>query len=189
MSIIQYLFKFYYTIFQNFSSLIKSKDDEIDYLNNKINSLNKSNELLKKKNSKLKLEIKQLNGKVKYKNIMSHQFLLNTSLLLLISLLLRRSLPNLISTNLSPAEPLKFLKLSVKEECLTLSNAVLTVTLHLSFIRFILKMCLLAIDEICESVESSFCRVLAKFIKTIVTTNIRSSLVCKSFRSSLILSP
>ena len=64
MKIIQYLFKFYYTIFQNFSSLIKSKDDEINYLNNKIASLNKSNELLKKKNSKLKLEIKRLNGKV-----------------------------------------------------------------------------------------------------------------------------
>lgn len=64
MKIIQYLFKFYYTIFQNFSSLIKSKDDEIDYLNNKINSLNKSNDSLKKKNSKLKLEIKRLNGKV-----------------------------------------------------------------------------------------------------------------------------
>ena len=64
MKIIQYLFKFYYTIFQNFSSLIKSKDDEIDYLNNKITSLNKSNDSLKKKNSKLKLEIKRLNGKV-----------------------------------------------------------------------------------------------------------------------------
>ena len=74
-----------------------------------------------------------------YKNIMLHLFLLSTSLLLLISLLLRRALPGLISTNLSPAEPLKFLKLSVKEECLTLSNAVLTVTLHLSFIPFILK--------------------------------------------------
>ena len=36
MKIIQYLFKFYYTIFQNFSSVIKSKDDEIDYLNHSL---------------------------------------------------------------------------------------------------------------------------------------------------------